>query len=33
MVRGGYQTYDLAPWFISDRQNNYRPTVQGALDK
>jgi uncharacterized protein len=33
MVRGGYQTYELGTWFMSNRQNNYRPTVQGALDK
>ena len=33
MVRGGYQAYELGTWFMSNRQNNYRPTVQGALDK
>jgi len=27
MVRGGYQTYELGTWFMSNRQNNYRPTV------
>jgi hypothetical protein len=30
MVRGGYQTYELGTWFMSNRQNSYRPNVQGA---
>jgi uncharacterized protein len=30
MVRGGYQTYELGSWIMSNRQNNYRPNVQGA---
>jgi uncharacterized protein YciI len=28
MVRGAYQTYELGTWFMSNRQNDYRPTVQ-----
>jgi len=30
MVRGGYQTYELGTWFMSNRQNAYRPSIQGA---
>jgi uncharacterized protein len=30
LVRGGYQTYELGSWFMSSRQNDYRPNVQGA---
>jgi uncharacterized protein len=33
MVRGGYQTYELGSWFMSNRQNNFRPNVQGATNK
>jgi uncharacterized protein YciI len=33
LVRGGYQTYELGSWFMSNRQNNYRPHVQGAPNK
>jgi uncharacterized protein YciI len=33
LVRGGYQTYELGSWFMSNRQNNYRPNVQGAPSK
>lgn len=29
MVRGGYQTYELGTWFMSNSENNYRPNVQG----
>jgi uncharacterized protein len=25
LVRGGYQTYELATWMMSNRQNGYRP--------
>jgi hypothetical protein len=24
-VRGGYQTYELGTWLMSNRQNGYRP--------
>ncbi len=30
MVRGGYESYELATWPIADRQNSYRPNLQGA---
>ena len=30
LIRGGYQTYELGTWFMSNRQNGYRPNVQGA---
>ena len=33
MVRGGYETYELGTWFMSNRQNNFMPNVQGALNK
>jgi uncharacterized protein len=33
LVRGGYQTYELCSWFMSNRQNNFRPNVQGATNK
>jgi uncharacterized protein len=33
LVRGGYQTYELGSWFMSNRQNNFRPNVQGATNK
>jgi uncharacterized protein len=33
LVRGGYQTYELGSWFISNRQNNFRPNLQGATNK
>jgi uncharacterized protein YciI len=25
MVRGQYQTYEIATWLLGDRENNYRP--------
>jgi uncharacterized protein YciI len=28
MVRGAYYTYELGTWFMSNRQNDYRPTIQ-----
>src|ERR1700743_1897855 len=28
MVRGGYESYELANWPIADRQNNYRPKLE-----
>ena len=33
MIRGGYQTYELGTWLMSNRQNSYRPNVQGAPSK
>lgn len=33
MVRGAYQTYELGTWLMSNRQNDYRPNVQGAPSK
>ena len=30
MVRGGFESYELATWPIADRQNNYRPNLQGV---
>ncbi len=30
MVRGGYESYELATWPIADRQNSYRPNLQGV---
>jgi uncharacterized protein len=28
MVRGGYQTYELGTWLMSNRQNGYQPTFR-----
>lgn len=28
MVRGAYQTYELGTWLMSNRQNEYRPSIQ-----
>jgi uncharacterized protein len=33
LVRGGYQTYELGSWFMSNRQNNFRHNVQEATNK
>lgn len=33
LIRGGYQTYELGTWLMSNRQNDYRPNLQGAPDK
>jgi uncharacterized protein len=33
LVRGGYETYQLGTWFMSNRQNNFMPNVQGATNK
>ncbi|HWY16695.1 MAG TPA: YciI family protein [Rhizomicrobium sp.] len=30
MVRGGYESYELATWRIANLQNSYRPNLQGA---
>ena len=27
-VRGAYYSYELGTWFMSNRQNDYRPTIQ-----
>ena len=31
MVRGGYESYELATWPIAGRQNDYRPNLRGAM--
>jgi uncharacterized protein YciI len=28
LVRGGYQTYELGTWLLSNRKNRYRPDLQ-----
>jgi uncharacterized protein YciI len=28
LVRGAYQTYELGTWLMSNRQNEYRPSIQ-----
>jgi hypothetical protein len=33
LVRGAYQTYQLATWLMSNRQNNYRPNIKAAANK
>jgi uncharacterized protein YciI len=33
LVRGGFQTFELGSWFMSNRQNNYMPNVQGETNK
>jgi uncharacterized protein len=33
MIRGGFQTYKLGTWLMSNRQNDYRPNLQGAPSK
>ena len=33
LVRGAYQTYELGTWFMSNRQNNYRPNIQPESPK
>ena len=33
LVRGAYQTYELATWLMSNRQNDYRPNIQPGSDK
>jgi uncharacterized protein YciI len=27
MIRGAYQTYELGTWLMSNRQNDYQPTL------
>src|SRR5580693_7490593 len=33
MVRGGFESYELATWPIADRQNSYRPALQGVMTR
>jgi uncharacterized protein YciI len=32
MIRGGYQSYELGTWLMSNRQNSYRPNIERASD-
>jgi uncharacterized protein len=32
MIRGGYQSYELGTWLMSNRQNSYRPNIQRASE-
>lgn len=32
LVRGAYQTYQLATWLMSNWHNNYRPNIEPAVD-
>src|ERR1700722_20375554 len=33
LVHGAYQTYELGTWLMSNRQNEYRPSIQPATHK
>jgi hypothetical protein len=33
LVRGAYQTYELATWLMSSRQNDYRPNIRSESRK
>lgn len=33
LVRGAYQTYELATWLMSNRQNDYRPNISPGSRK
>jgi uncharacterized protein len=33
LVQGRYQTYELGTWFMSNRQNGYRPNIQPEFHK
>jgi uncharacterized protein len=33
LVRGGFQTYELGTWLISNRQNGYRPDLRPERQK
>ena len=33
LVRGGYQTYELGTWLMSNRRNGYRPDLQEEHQK
>lgn len=33
LVRGVYQTYEIGTWLMSNRENNYHPTMQAAAHK
>jgi hypothetical protein len=28
MIRGGFQSYELATWMMANKQNHYQPTAQ-----
>jgi len=28
MIRGGFQSYELAKWMMANKQNHYQPTAQ-----
>lgn len=30
MIRGGFQSYELATWMMANKQNHYQPTAQVA---
>jgi uncharacterized protein YciI len=30
MIRGGFQTYELATWLMADKENHYQPNAQLA---
>jgi uncharacterized protein YciI len=32
MIRGGYQSYELGTWLMSNRQNSYLPNIEKASD-
>jgi uncharacterized protein len=32
MIRGGYQSYELGTWLMSNRQNGYLPNIKKASD-
>lgn len=33
LVQGEYQTYEVGTWLMSDRENNYRPSLQPESDQ
>jgi uncharacterized protein YciI len=33
LVRGAYETYELGTWLMSNRQNDYHPSIQAADSK
>lgn len=33
LVRGGYQTYELGTWLMSNHQNGFRPDLQQEHEK
>jgi uncharacterized protein len=30
MIRGGFQSYELATWMVANKENHYRPNAQQA---